>query len=226
MKLLLIEDHKNIADIIFDYFEIKGYQLDYAHNGLQGYDLARQQHYDLIILDVMLPKMDGLTVCNRLREDGINTPILMLTARDTREDILSGFSQGADDYLLKPFDLDILDARIKALTRRHSGGAGKTALHFCELKLDLANRVLHRESQELSLNPTQFIILKLLMARAPKAVNKEEISTALWGDDEPETDLLRSHIYQLRRLVDKPFKHAYIKTLPKVGYQLVSEEEQ
>ena len=226
MKLLLIEDHKNIADIIFDYFEIKGYQLDYAHNGLQGYDLARQQHYDLIILDVMLPKMDGLTVCKKLREDGISTPILMLTARDTREDILSGFSQGADDYLVKPFDLDILDARIKALTRRHSGGAGKTSLLFCKLKLDLANRVLHREGHELSLNPTQFIILKLLMARAPKAVSKEEISSALWGDDEPETDLLRSHIYQLRRLVDKPFKHAYIKTLPKVGYQLVSGEDQ
>ena len=161
MKLLLIEDHKNIADIIFDYFEIKGYQLDYAHNGLQGYDLARQQHYDLIILDVMLPKMDGLTVCKKLREDGISTPILMLTARDTREDILSGFSQGADDYLVKPFDLDILDARIKALTRRHSGGAGKTSLHFSKLKLNFSNRVLHREGQELSLNPTQFIILKL-----------------------------------------------------------------
>ena len=109
MQVLLIEDNKEIADVIFEYLELKGLQLDYANNGLQGYDLAYKNHYDIIILDVMLPKMDGFSVCNKLRENGIETPILMLTARDSREDVLQGFTQGADDYLVKPFDLDILE---------------------------------------------------------------------------------------------------------------------
>ena len=141
MKLLLIEDHQDIANIIFDFFEIKTYTLDYANNGIQGYELAKQHHYDLIILDVMLPRMDGYMVCQQLRKDGIDTPILMLTARDTREDTLEGFATGADDYLIKPFDLEILEARITALTRRRKGNTAAQILQFGDLFLDLKKNV-------------------------------------------------------------------------------------
>lgn len=221
MKLLLVEDHQDIAGIIFDFFEIKNYTLDYANNGQHGYELASNNYYDLIILDVMLPRMDGFTVCDKLREQGVDTPILMLTARDTREDMLQGFAQGADDYLVKPFDLDILEARIQALTRRRKGTTAVTQLTFGELALDLKSHTVKRNDCLYSLNPTLFVILKLLMMRAPDIVKKEELIAALWGDDEPEGNVLRSHIYQLRSQIDKPFKHAYIKTVPKIGFQLI-----
>ena len=224
MKLLLVEDHQDIAGIIFDFFELKGYVLDYASNGQQGYDLAKENHYDLIILDVMLPRMDGYTVCQKLREQGIDTPILMLTARDTREDTLTGFEQGADDYLVKPFDLEILEARINALTRRRSGQTASKVLNFGQLTLDINTHSLSRGDCRFSLNPTLFTILKLLMMRAPEVVSKEEIIHTLWGEDEPEGNVLRSHIYQLRTQIDKPFSHHYLKTVPKVGYQLIGED--
>lgn len=224
MKLLLVEDHQDIAGIIFDFFELKGYVLDYASNGQQGYDLAKENHYDLIILDVMLPRMDGYTVCQKLREQGIDTPILMLTARDTREDTLTGFEQGADDYLVKPFDLEILEARINALTRRRSGQTASKVLNFGQLTLDINTHSLSRGDCRFSLNPTLFTILKLLMMRAPEVVSKEEIIHTLWGEDEPEGNVLRSHIYQLRTQIDKPFSHHYLKTVPKVGYQLIKED--
>ncbi|PSU46882.1 MULTISPECIES: response regulator transcription factor [Photobacterium] len=223
MKLLLIEDHKDIAGVIFDFFEIKGYTLDYANNGLHGYELASSNYYDLIILDVMLPRMDGFTVCQKLREQGVDTPILMLTARDTREDTLEGFAQGADDYLVKPFDLEILEARIKSLTRRRIGNTATKTLNFGELTLDLNTHIVSRNDCQFSLNPTLFTILKLMMVRAPNVVAKDELISALWGDDEPEGNVLRSHIYQLRSQIDKPFKHAYINTVPKVGYQLIDK---
>lgn len=226
MKLLLVEDHKDIAGVIFDYFEIKNYVLDYANNGLQGYELAKTEHYDAIVLDIMLPKMDGLTVCKSLREAGIDTPILMLTARDTKNDILAGFEHLADDYLVKPFDLDILDSRLQALVRRKKGHVANRTLTFGRLELDMKTRIVQREGSRYSLNPSQYTILKCLMQKAPDLVSKEEIGDALWGDEEPDSKVLRSHIYQLRSLIDKPFDHAYLRTVSKVGYHLVKEGEE
>lgn len=226
MKLLLVEDHKDIAGVIFDYFEIKNYVLDYANNGLQGYELAKTEHYDAIVLDIMLPKMNGLTVCKSLREAGIDTPILMLTARDTKNDILAGFEHLADDYLVKPFDLDILDSRLQALVRRKKGHVANRTLTFGRLELDMKTRIVQREGSRYSLNPSQYTILKCLMQKAPDLVSKEEIGDALWGDEEPDSKVLRSHIYQLRSLIDKPFDHAYLRTVSKVGYHLVKEGEE
>lgn len=223
MKLLIVEDHQDIAGIIFDYFEALDYTLDYARNGQQGYELAKSEYYDAIVLDVMLPRMDGFTVCRKLREEGCDTPILMLTARDTRDDTLIGFAEGADDYLVKPFDLEILEARLLALTRRRKGGIPAKLLHFGELILDLNNHVVTRQNCQFTLNPTQFNLLKLLMLRAPSVVSKAELINSVWGDDEPERNVLRSHIYQLRHQIDKPFAKGYLKTVPKVGYQLVDE---
>ncbi|CAG8999241.1 MAG: Transcriptional regulatory protein TcrA [Candidatus Celerinatantimonas neptuna] len=223
MKLLIVEDHQDIAGIIFDYFEALDYTLDYARNGQQGYELAKNEYYDAIVLDVMLPRMDGFTVCRTLREEGCDTPILMLTARDTRDDTLIGFAEGADDYLVKPFDLEILEARLLALTRRRKGGIPAKVLHFGELTLDLNSHIVTRQSCQFTLNPTQFNLLKLLMLRAPSVVSKAELINSVWGDDEPERNVLRSHIYQLRHQIDKPFVKGYLKTVPKVGYQLIDE---
>jgi DNA-binding response OmpR family regulator len=223
MKILLVEDHQEIAGIIFDFFEIKGFQLDYARDGLQGFELASNNHYDVIILDVMLPHLDGLSVCQKLRKHGIDTPILMLTARDSNNDILDGFEHGADDYLVKPFDLNILAARLNALYKRKSGNAATKAITFSNLTLDLASRTLRRNECTFQLNQTLFTIMKTLMLRAPDIASRDEIINQVWQDDSPEDDILRHHIYQLRSQIDKPFKHAYIHTIPKVGYQLKLE---
>lgn len=225
MKILLIEDSKDIADIIYDFFELHGHQLDFAIDGKQGFELARKHSYDVIILDVMLPKMNGTEVCAKLRNEGVDIPILMLTARDQNADILEGFSNGADDYLVKPFDLNILEARLMALYRRRQGGSAKNNLTFGELTLDLSGHVIKRHDCRFALNQTLFSIIKLLMLRAPKVVTREELISEIWEDDEPDSDILRSHIYQLRNKIDKPFSHAYIRTIPKVGYQLVDTSD-
>lgn len=225
MKLLLIEDHRQIANIIFEYFELKGYAMDYAADGRHGLSLALKGYYDVIILDLMLPHMDGLTVCKKLRDDGIDTPILMLTARDQNEDILAGYEHGTDGYLVKPFDLKVLEARIKALHSRHLGTMAAKEVRFGSMKLDLANHTLHRDGLEIKLNKTLFTILKIMMMRAPAVTSREELVNEIWGDDEPDHDVLRSHIYLLRTQIDKPFDYSYIKTVPKVGYQLVEQPE-
>ena len=221
MKLLLVEDHKEIAQIIFEYFEMKGHVLDYAGDGRQGLSLAEGAHYDVIILDITLPHTDGLTVCKKLRENGVDTPVLMLTARDQNEDILAGYEHGTDGYLVKPFDLKVLEARVEALHRRHMGAVAAKALSFGGMKLDLTSRTLSRDGQDFKLNKTLFTIMKVLMARAPGITTREELVNEVWGDNEPDHDVLRSHIYLLRTQIDKPFDYSYIRTVPKVGYQLV-----
>lgn len=220
MKILLVEDNRDVAGVIYDYLEIKGHQMDHVYDGLQGYELARNQHYDVIILDVMLPKLNGMDVCEKLRSEGVDTPILMLTARDQNDDILEGFAHGADDYLVKPFDLKILEARLTSLYRRWKGNASKNMLSFEELELNLTNRILTRKGCEISLNQILFRIMKLLLLRAPKIVTRDELIAEIWPDEEPDADLLRSHIYLLRNKVDKPFEYNYIQTIPKVGFQL------
>jgi DNA-binding response OmpR family regulator len=224
MKILLVEDHKDIAEVIFEFFELRDCELDYATTGAQGYELGKSAHYDIIILDIMLPDYSGLDVCKKLRLEGIDTPILMLTARDSNEDILGGFEEGADDYLVKPFDLNILAARINALYRRRKGGAVKK-ICYGSLELDTLSYKLTRDNCEFQLNQTLFSILKLLMLRAPAVVSREEIEAEIWKEDLPDSDILRSHIYQLRNKIDKQFRHHYLKTIPKVGYQLLSESE-
>jgi DNA-binding response OmpR family regulator len=223
MKILLVEDNKDIAGVIFDFFELHGHQLDYAVDGKKGFELAKKEHYDVIVLDIMLPGMNGLKVCEALRDEGIDTPILMLTARDENEDILDGFTHGGDDYLVKPFDLHILEARLLALYRRRLGVVAKKDLKFGDLTLDINNHTLIRKDCQFKLNQTLFNITKILMLRAPNIVTRDELISEVWKDDEPDTDILRTHIYQLRNKIDKPFKHAYIRTVPKVGYQLVSD---
>lgn len=219
-RVLLIEDNREIAGVLFDYFECIGMELDYADNGELGLQLALDNEFDIIILDLMLPRMDGLTVCNQLRDRGNTTPILMLTALDSREDMLKGFDHGADDYLTKPFDLDILEARMQALIRRYRGTVASTKLQFSELSIAQQTRQAYRQDKLLALNPTTYTILEMLCQKAPQVVTREEISYKLWQEDEPNNDVLRSHIYQLRNQLDKPFANQMLITVPKVGFRL------
>ncbi|NOH62961.1 response regulator transcription factor [Vibrio sp. RE88] len=219
-KILLVEDNREVAGILFDYFESMGMELDYADNGELGLQLALSENFDLILLDLMLPRMDGLTVCNKLREAGNNTPILMLTALDNREDMLKGFEHGADDYLTKPFDLEILEARMHALVKRYRGQVANTVLSFGSLKIDQKTRQAFREGKLLALNPTTYTILEALCHKAPEILTRQEISEKLWQEKEPNNDVLRSHIYQLRNQLDKPFAHPMLTTLPKIGFRL------
>lgn len=219
-KVLLVEDNREVAGILFDYFECEGMELDYADNGELGLQLALEGSFDLILLDLMLPRMDGLTVCNKLREAGVNTPVLMLTALDNREDMLKGFKHGADDYLTKPFDLEILEARIQALIKRYRGKVASTTIEFSSLKIDQKTRQAYREDKPLALNPTTYTILELLCQKAPEVVTRQEISEKLWQESEPNNDVLRSHIYQLRNQLDKPFAAPMLTTIPKIGFRL------
>ncbi|WP_422467095.1 response regulator transcription factor [Endozoicomonas sp. ALC013] len=220
-RILLIEDNREVAGVIFDYFESLGVELDYADNGEQGLQLAMAEKFDLILLDLMLPRMDGLTVCNKLRDAGNSTPVLMLTALDNREDMLNGFRHGADDYLTKPFDLEILEARMNALIRRYHGKTASSTITFKSLHIDQKTRQAYRNGQLLTLNPTTYTILELLCQQAPEVVTRQEIARKLWDDDdEPGSDVMRSHIYQLRSQLDKPFATPMLVTIPKVGYRL------
>ncbi|MDP5253159.1 MULTISPECIES: response regulator transcription factor [unclassified Vibrio] len=219
-KVLIIEDNRQVAGILCDFCESQHIEADYADNGELGLELAKQTDFDVIILDLMLPRMNGFEVCERLRQAGIATPVLMLTALDGKEDMLKGFSQGADDYLAKPFDLDILLVRLQALYKRYRGSVALTQLQFGELTIYTKERRAFRGQYKLPLNPTTYKILELLCQCAPNVVSKQTIIDTLWPDDEAETSALRSHIYQLRNALDKPFEHAMLVTVPKVGFRL------
>ncbi|AOT08687.1 response regulator transcription factor [Pseudoalteromonas luteoviolacea] len=220
MQVLLVEDSKNIAEVIFDYFEGSEIILDHAATGILGLALAKSNNYDCIVLDLMLPGINGLDICRSLREAGVNTPIIMLTARDTDKDMLLGFKHGADDYLVKPFNIELLEARICSLTRRYSGTGFKTEIIQGALKLNIATHQVWRDSDEIKLSPVGFKILVLLAERSPDVVTREEIERRLWGDDLPEQDILRKHIYQLRKKIDSVYDTDLIETIPKIGYKL------
>ncbi|MCL1043751.1 response regulator transcription factor [Shewanella electrodiphila] len=224
MKLLIIEDNHDVAGILGDFFEAQDADLDYATNGELGLSLALEDDFDAIILDLMLPKMDGLTLCRSLREQGCTTPVLMLTALDNKTDLMTGFDSGADDYLGKPFDLDELDVRIKALIKRHRGKVAQATLRFGELELNIAQHQVKRRGMKLALTPTTYQILLLLIKNAPNVVTREQLIDEIWGQHPPGNDILRSHVYQLRNQLDKPFEQPMLMTVPKVGLRLSQGE--
>ncbi len=220
-RVLIIEDHKDIAEMLYDYFERRDYELDYASDGRMGFNLASQNEYDVILLDLMLPQMDGLDVCRRLREDCKNyTPILMLTARDTLEDKVKGLEMGADDYLIKPFEILELEARIKALMRRKGQVAKQELLEVGNLKLDTGTLEVTREDTPIYLSPIGLKILTILMKESPKVVSRNQLEHEIWGDILPDSDTLRSHMYNLRKQIDKPFDQPLLQTIQSRGYRI------
>lgn len=221
VRVLLVEDHRDLAETVLDFLESMGCLVDYAADGLAGLRLARQETFDVIVLDVMLPKMDGLALCKQLRDEhGKQTPVIMMTARDELNDKLAGFESGADDYLVKPFDLPELVARIASLVRRNQGQIAREQLIISDLVLDTGAHAVQRAGQPLSLSPAGFRILHELMKRSPNVVSREELEHALWGDEPPASDTLRSQIYKLRKTVDKPFDTALIHTVQGMGYRI------
>lgn len=221
LKVLVVEDTRDIAENIADYFEPLGYCLDFAADGKLGLKLAQLQQFDVIVLDIMLPGMDGMSLCRKLRgEAGINTPILMLTARDQLEDKLEGFDAGADDYLVKPFFMKELEARLQALHNRRQPAISGRLLGVGDLSYNPDTRQATRAGQVLELNPIQRRLLELLMQNTHRVVSREEMERHIWGDNPPDRDILRTHIYSLRSIIDKPFPQKLLQTVHGTGYRL------
>ncbi len=225
MRLLLIEDNRDILANLTDYLTLRGYDVDCAQDGMTGMHLAATNPYDLILLDVMLPGIDGYTLCRRLREsERVSTPVIMLTARDALDDRLQGFRTGADDYLTKPFALSELAARIDAVLRR-GRGHGRRELVVADLHYDLDTLEVSRAGRAIHVGPIGLKLLAVLMQKSPAVVRREELEAALWADDPPDSDSLRSHVHNLRTLIDKPFPARLVHTVHGIGYRLAPSDD-
>lgn len=204
LQILLVEDDFDLANAVIDYLALEGITCDHAANGLSGFNLIKANHYNVVILDLNLPKMSGLEVCESLRNEGFDVPILMLTAKDTLEDKLTGFKKGADDYLIKPFAMQELIVRVHVLSNRRSGQM--TKLTVCGLTLDTQQQRITREDKSLKLSPTGYKILATLMHASPNPVSRDKLIQTVWGESQPDSNSLKVHIFNLRKELDKSFK--------------------
>lgn len=220
MNILLIEDNRDLALNLFDYFEAKGHAMDLAGDGISGLHLAASNQYDVLILDLMLPGIDGLTLCRRLREAGRHTPVLMLTARDSLDDKIAGLEAGADDYVVKPFALREVEARLLALVRRTQVREGPSALQVGDLSFDPDTFKVMRGERTIELPPIPLRILEILMRHSPRVLPREELERGIWGDSPPDSDALRAHLHILRNAIDKQMDKPLIRTLRGIGYQI------
>ncbi|TWI12078.1 response regulator transcription factor [Aerolutibacter ruishenii] len=220
MRILVVEDNRSLVANLFEYFEARGHVLDAAPDGRTGLHLALNHAYDAIVLDWMLPRLEGHEVVRALREAGRDTPVLMLTARDELPDKIAGFRAGADDYLTKPFALPELEVRLEALVARATGRGRIRVLEIADLRYDLTTLEVTRAGRSLHLYPACRKLLEVLMQASPATVTRERLEQALWGDSPPDGDMLRSHVYELRRSVDGNASVKLIHTLPRVGYRL------
>ncbi|BDY05164.1 response regulator transcription factor [Ferrimonas sp. YFM] len=216
LQLLLIEDNLDLATSILDYLELEGISCDHAANGQLGLELCRKHSFDTIILDLNLPKMDGLTLCQHLRHDGDDTPVLMLTARDSLQDKITGFEAGTDDYLVKPFAIEELLVRVHALAKRRSGQARRLSLGPINLDLDAKEGWMG--DQPMKLSPTGFKLLEVLIRQAPNPVSRAELTRGVWGEDPPDSNSLKVHIHKLRRAMEP--NDAMLITVPGFGFSL------
>ena len=218
--ILLVEDNADLAGNIVDYLETLGHRLHYAGDGESGLREALVSPVDIILLDLALPNRDGLSVCAEIRQRADRrVPILMLTARDTLDDKLAGFASGADDYLVKPFSLAELAARVVALAQRPQLGQPHR-FSVGPLTIDRQARVATRDGRQLRLTPLLWELLLLLAEAWPHPVTRDEATLRLWGDEPPSSDSLRAHLHLLRQVVDKPFDLPIIETVHSVGFRL------
>lgn len=223
--ILMVEDHYELAATVCEFLEEHGFVIDHARNLDAARNFLKTQAYHLLLLDINLPDGSGYELCEWLRTDqGLNIPVLMLTARDTMDDKLKGFVAGTDDYLVKPFDFNELVMRIRALIKRSLGEVSKSKIQIHDLILDSSTQTIIRAGQHIELPRIQFKLLKILMRNSPRVITKQEIMIELWGDEEPESDALRSHIYNLRKMVDKPFTQKLIHTISGVGLKIALED--
>ncbi|OGK20687.1 DNA-binding response regulator [Candidatus Roizmanbacteria bacterium RIFCSPHIGHO2_02_FULL_37_13b] len=226
MRILLIEDEKRLSHFIKKGLVESGFAVDEAHDGEEGLYLAKEETYDLIILDVMLPKLSGIEVCKKLREMKKDTPILMLTARSELDDKLEGLNSGADDYLTKPFAFEELKARINALIRR-SYRQVSNALILADLDVDLVKHIAKRAGKPIKLTPKEFSILELLLRRKHEVVTRTQITEHVWDYNfESMSNVVDVFIGTLRKKIDKGYKISLIHTLHGVGYMATDKKKQ
>jgi len=224
MRLLLVEDDGKIASFIIKGFKAEGFAVDHAGDGESGLHLALTEPYDAAIVDIMLPKMDGLDVIQQLRHAQIKTPVIVLSARDSVDDRVKGLQTGGDDYLTKPFAFSELLARVQALIRRSSNVAEPTKLAAGEISMDLITREVVRAGQKIDLQPLEFSLLEYLLRNAGRVVSKTMIMEHVWDYYfDPQTNVVESRIYKLREKIDKGFSSKMIHTVRGVGYVLKAE---
>jgi DNA-binding response OmpR family regulator len=221
---LLVEDDLDLATTIIDYLQLDQIECDHAANGFACLELMKKNDYDVIMLDVNMPRMDGLTLCKKLRGDGVDTSILMLTARDTLEDKLTGFHSGADDYMVKPFELQELVARVQVLSKRRSGQQKSMCLEG--LKVDFSQKLAQRNQRQLQLSPTGWILLETLMRKSPEIVTRDKLSQAVWGDALPDSNSLKVHLFRLRQQVDFKGEVKLVQTITGQGIALRKSVDQ
>ncbi len=223
LHLLVVEDHAPLREQIVALLQRSGHRVAEAADGRLALALALEHPPDVVLLDLGLPGLGGLGFCERLRAQADrHVPVLMLTARDTLADKLAGFAAGADDYLVKPFASEELLARLLALARRRGAGADYL-LRVGSLQIDRRAHQAQRAGQRLMLPPTAFALLVLLAEAWPRALSRSELVRRLWDDNPPDTDPLRTHLYQLRQQLDRPFSQPMLKTVHGVGYQLEAD---
>lgn len=226
MRLLLVEDERKISAYVKRGLEEQGYAVDAAYTGLEALDWASTVPFDLIILDILLPEMDGVAVCRNLRKQGFRVPILMLTARDSIDDRVTGLDAGADDYLVKPFAIKELLARIRALARRTNESSKETLLHLADLSLDTLTQRVKRSGKVIALASKEFAVLECLMREPDRVLSRTQIAEHVWNYDVfNQSNVVDVYIRNLRRKIDDPFELKLIHTIRGAGYRISVENE-
>ncbi|MEV0645129.1 response regulator transcription factor [Phytomonospora sp. NPDC050363] len=224
MRLLIVEDEKRLAEVVAAGLTAEGYAVDVAGDGRTGLTRARTGVYDLVILDIMLPGLNGYQVCAKLREEGVDTPVLMLTAKDGEYDEAEGLDTGADDYLTKPFSYVVLQARIRALLRRRGSGVAPSVWQFGDLAIEPAGKRCRRGDTEVGLTAKEFAVLEYLAHRVGEIVSKSEILEHVWDFTyDGDVNIVEVYISNIRRKIDTPFGRSAITTMRGAGYRLAAD---
>lgn len=224
-SVLIVEDDQDLARNLADFLELKDYITDHAADGLTAMHLLAENTYDLVVIDLMLPAVDGLTLCRRIREElRSRLPIVVLTAKDELDTKVSAFDIGADDYVVKPAALREIEARIRALIRRVGREVDNEVLEVGDLRLDTGTMKVERAGQAIALPPVPLKILALLMRRSPNVVHRSVIQREIWGDEPGDNHALIVHMHTLRGAVDKPFDRQLVHTVRGFGYRVAHEQ--
>lgn len=219
--VLIVEDDRDLARNLIDYLALRGYVTDYAPDGYAAINQLKVNHYDLVILDLMLPGIDGIAVCHRLRHELLKrTPVIMLTAKDDVDIKVSAFDLGADDYIVKPVALKELEARARALIRRANNDGDSAVMVVGDLRFDAGAMRVERAGQLITMPPAQLRILALLLRHSPNVVTQQAIAREIWGDEPGDRHAMVVHMHALRAAVDKPFKEQLIHTVRGFGYRI------
>lgn len=225
MRVLIAEDELRIAAYLKRGLEEQGYAVDSAFNGNEALDCARSVDYDVIVLDIMLPEIDGIAVCRQLRKRRCRTPVLMLTARGALDDRVDGLDAGADDYMVKPFALKELLARLRALTRRAADAPKSPVLQLADLRVDTRTRRVTRAGRTIKLTAKAFAVLEYLLHSTDRVLTRSEIAEHVWNfDSANQSNIVDVYIRNLRRSIDDPFETKLIQTIRGAGYRITTED--